>query len=213
MVAMNNENHPMTSDGSMLERERISALVDGQLAEPEFSTTVQAMRGRAELLETWRVYHLSGEVLRASQPLTALDSTAFVARLRGRLQPLSPEPVDRLIDASTQDSPLVVTRSAANDGQFRWKMAAGLASLAAVLAVFWGMTERAGQTDAQLARTSAAAPGVQAAADVQVPGVLIRDARLDELLAAHKQFGSSSALQTPAGFLRNATLETSSPSR
>ena len=76
MVAMNNENHPMTSDGSMLERERISALVDGQLAEPEFSTTVQAMRGRAELLEAWRVYHLSGEVLRASQPLIALDSTA-----------------------------------------------------------------------------------------------------------------------------------------
>ena len=29
----------------------------------------------------------------------------------------------------------------------------------------------------------------------------------DELLAAHKQLGGNSALQMPAGFLRNATFE------
>ena len=39
------------------------------------------------------------------------------------------------------------------------------------------------------------------------PQVMIRDPRLDELLAAHKQFGGTSALQMPAGFLRNATFE------
>jgi sigma-E factor negative regulatory protein RseA len=37
--------------------------------------------------------------------------------------------------------------------------------------------------------------------------VMIRDPRLDELLAAHKQFGGASALQMPAGFMRNATIE------
>jgi len=41
--------------------------------------------------------------------------------------------------------------------------------------------------------------------------VMLRDPRLDELLQAHKQFGSTSALQMPAGFLRNATFE--EPSR
>ena len=39
------------------------------------------------------------------------------------------------------------------------------------------------------------------------PQVMIRDPRLDELMAAHKQFGGTSALQMPAGFLRNATFE------
>ena len=39
------------------------------------------------------------------------------------------------------------------------------------------------------------------------PQVMIRDRRLDELMAAHKQFGGTSALQMPAGFLRNATFE------
>jgi sigma-E factor negative regulatory protein RseA len=38
-------------------------------------------------------------------------------------------------------------------------------------------------------------------------GAMIRDSRLDALLAAHRQFGGTSALQMPAGFLRNATFE------
>jgi sigma-E factor negative regulatory protein RseA len=38
-------------------------------------------------------------------------------------------------------------------------------------------------------------------------GVMIRDPALDEFLAAHRQLGGASALQTPAGFLRNATFE------
>ena len=36
---------------------------------------------------------------------------------------------------------------------------------------------------------------------------MIRDPQLDELLAAHRQLGGASALQMPAGFLRNATFE------
>jgi sigma-E factor negative regulatory protein RseA len=38
-------------------------------------------------------------------------------------------------------------------------------------------------------------------------GLMIRDARLDELLAAHRQLGGASALQMPAGFVRNATFD------
>jgi len=37
--------------------------------------------------------------------------------------------------------------------------------------------------------------------------VLVRDARIDEYLAAHKQFGGSTALGVPSGFLRSATYE------
>jgi sigma-E factor negative regulatory protein RseA len=37
--------------------------------------------------------------------------------------------------------------------------------------------------------------------------VMLRDPQLDELLAAHRQLGGGSALQTPAGFLRNATFD------
>jgi sigma-E factor negative regulatory protein RseA len=39
-------------------------------------------------------------------------------------------------------------------------------------------------------------------------GPMVRDARLEEMLAAHKEVGGMSALQVPSGFLRNATFET-----
>jgi len=39
-------------------------------------------------------------------------------------------------------------------------------------------------------------------------GKLIRDARLDRYLAAHKQFAGTSALGVPSGFLRSATVDT-----
>jgi len=62
----------------------------------------------------------------------------------------------------------------------------------------------------QLASNAVPTSGVRAVA-VSLPGddraVMLRDPRLDELLAAHKQAAGASALQTPAGFLRNATFE------
>lgn len=57
-------------------------------------------------------------------------------------------------------------------------------------------------------RATAQGAPVVAVADADGQQVMIRDPRLGELLAAHKQFGSTSALQMPAGFLRNATFET-----
>jgi sigma-E factor negative regulatory protein RseA len=36
---------------------------------------------------------------------------------------------------------------------------------------------------------------------------LIRDARLDRYLAAHKQFAGTSALGVPSAFLRSATVD------
>ena len=38
--------------------------------------------------------------------------------------------------------------------------------------------------------------------------VMLRDARLDELLAAHPQYSSAPNLQMPASFLRNASFAT-----
>lgn len=53
---------------------------------------------------------------------------------------------------------------------------------------------------------SAMAASASTAGNEAVP-VMIRDPHLDELLAAHKQMGGTSALQMPSGFLRNATFE------
>ncbi|MCZ8254264.1 MAG: anti-sigma factor, partial [Polaromonas sp.] len=94
---------------------------------------------------------------------------------------------------------------AANDGNFRWKLVAGIASLAAVSAIAWNATGLlAPATAPQLAQ----APVSQQVVVASPQGPVVRDARLEELLAAHKQLGGTSALQEPSGFLRNATFET-----
>ena len=67
-------------------------------------------------------------------------------------------------------------------------------------------------TGSSLSRPLAAPQATQVAKVEQAgPQVMIRDPHLDALMAAHKQFGGTSALQMPAGFLRNATFE--GPSR
>lgn len=49
-----------------------------------------------------------------------------------------------------------------------------------------------------------------ALAPIVADGKMIRDARLDRYLAAHKQFAGSSALGVPSTFLRSATVESGS---
>lgn len=185
--------------------EMISALADGQLQGIEFAQAVQAVTGDDEALATWHAYHLIGDVLRSGELAASSSPAAFVARLQERLSAEVPVSV-----AETVVRPVVVgAQPAANDGSFRWKLLAGFASLAAVAAIVWNTAGGlGGNGQAELAKAGPAQPPQQAVAAAGAEGqVMIRDSRLDELLAAHRQFGGNSALQMPAGFLRNATYE------
>jgi len=216
-------NDALKSDGlvggtvvsDLARREQLSALADGQLTGQELEQAL-TFATQAEGESTWQLYHLVGDVLRSSD-LAAPANPDFMARLRGELAKevpvVRPQPL-------VPSNPVVASsmKDAANASVFRWKMVASFASLAAVAAIGWtswtglqGMGG-AGGGHGQLAMSTeavsnpAAAPTL-AVADADGQQVMIRDPRLDELLAAHKQFGSTSALQMPAGFLRNATFE------
>ena len=93
-----------------------------------------------------------------------------------------------------------VEAAAANDGNFRWKLVAGLASATAALAVGWSVLSATGAGPFAGPQLAAAPTGAPQA-------VMLRDPQLDELLAAHRQHGDATALQMPTGFLRNATFE------
>jgi sigma-E factor negative regulatory protein RseA len=139
-----------------------------------------------------------GEVLRTGRAGTGVSQEAFLAKLRVRLQE------EQAVAAPAPR--LVVVRSAqpaAND--WLWKLAAGVASVAAVAAVGWNMWGGAasGSAQPQLASAPAAQPAVLEASAAP----MIRDPRLDKLLAAHRQLGGATALGTSSGFLRNATFE------
>lgn len=190
------------------QREQLSALVDGDLQGAEFSRALEFAQ-QQEGRDTWHLYHLVGDVLRSPELAGGTDSRDFLSRLRDSLA-AEPAPLPAQPDSLQQIVlPEAEAAQAANASVFRWKMVAGFASLAVVAAVgwnSWGYLQGNQPVAAQLAVATPASPQALAVADGTAP-VMIRDPRLDELLAAHKQFGSTAALQMPAGFLRNATFE------
>lgn len=188
-------------------QELISAMADGQLRGADFARGVEAAAGDPAALEAWHTYHLIGDVLRCGEFTAGTLPAAFLARLQSRLKreqpPIAGTPGPRAL-AAPAGEPFHERRVAANDAAFRWKLVAGFASLAAMAAVGWTLFAGfAGKgAEAQLAN---AQPATVLAGTER--GVMIRDPRLDEFLAAHRQLGGASALQMPAGFLRSATFE------
>lgn len=201
---------------SMQTKELLSALADGQLGGEDFATALKTCveeQSAQSALASWNAYHLIGEVMRSPAPVVRATDMAFVSRLNQRLaqEPLV-SVMPRSLGVESVVSELSHHRSpASNEGMFRWKLVAGLASLAAVSAIAWNASSlQTPESPAQLAQ--------QASEPRQVlmpspQGPVVRDARLEELLAAHKQLAGTSALQEPSGFLRRATFETSQTAR
>ena len=205
-----------------LERfQQVSDLMDGRLQGQDFARAVELACNDPQVLAAWTSYHLVGDVLRDGAVAASAASPGLLARVRDALAQEVPAQQIRVSDVSARaEQAVALVRPAANDS--RWRLLAGLASVAAVGAIVWGLAGRVGGLDgevrdgAQLAQaSSAAAIAPQAVAITQSaessPQVMIRDPHLDALLAAHKQFGGASALQMPTGFVRNATFE--GPSR
>jgi sigma-E factor negative regulatory protein RseA len=192
-------------------RELVSALADGQLRGEEFASTIEWVGHSEDARLTWHAYHLVGDVLRSGEAVDSGGDAAFLTRLKLGLQreaPLAPreDAIDLVADYAISTAAGDINHLqnvSANDTSFRWKLLAGFASLAAVSIIGWQASSGWGD---QSAASQLAQGPVQTVAGGEAL-IMVRDPQLDALLAAHKQFGGTSALQMPAGFLRNATFE------
>lgn len=191
--------------------EFLSALADGELGghvtlniqqHPSHNNLHNNLHD--SLYADWNAYHTIGNVLRG--PSAAGSSAygadlAFLQRLTLRLKDEKIELPSPFIASGQVAQPHAAS---ANDTNFRWKMVASLAAFGAVASIAWTfMASPALGTLPQLAQRDAGTELVVASP----AGLMVRDARLEELLSAHKQLGSTS-LQAPSGFLRNAGFET-----
>ena len=205
-------------------RERLSALLDGELDTNAVTLACAQWRDSAESRATWHAYGLIGDALRSDDLAGhAARDAGFLAALRARManEPvvLAPQPREVLAEASLPAAP----RAAAAGGTRRWSwmaptaVAAGFVVVASVLSLSRpGLSlERADATS--VAQAPAPLPSAATLVGTAAPpaepqpfmasGQLIRDARLARYLAAHKQFAGSSALGVPSAYLRNATAE------
>lgn len=205
------------------QREQLSALADGALEGAELAEALNGAARSEDALATWEVYHLVGDVLRSSELAQPGDSD-LLARLRVQIaqeprRPAVPEAPPLVVApipaVQRRDAP-----EAANAALWRWRMVAGVASVAALVMGSWTVMGGLGSAEPTLGggavmASGSAAPSATpvATADVRVAGqgaapLMLRDPRLDELVAAQRQHGNPTAtLQMPADFLRNATFE------
>ena len=188
----------------------MSALADGELAGGEPAEACRSWAGNADARRDWHAWHLIGDVLR-SEDLAA--------------DPRRDRRLHAAIRVRLREEPVVLAPAASPaPARARWTvgaaMAAGFVFVVATFAVLRPGDAPAPAVVAQAERPSvppvvvATAPVATAApapADnepVVVDIRLIRDAKLDRYLAAHKQFAGSSALGVPSAFLRSATVDT-----
>lgn len=190
--------------------EWMSALADGQLQGDEFTQAMDALSNEGGAHDAWRTYHLIGDVLRAEKVSgSQAHDRAFLQAVQQRLaaEPVRPMAAQVPTEPIRQAAVPVPAKPAANDTAWRWKLVAGFASVAAVGVVGWNL---AGPYLGNTPSAVLAQGGSPQTIRVMTPqGVLLRDPQLDDLLAAHKQYGGASALQTSTGFLRNATFDAS----
>lgn len=188
-------------------RRWLSALADGDADAAQAGCDL--WRQDAEARRTWHAYHLIGDVLRSDELAgDPARDTAFLARLRERL---AAEPVPL--------APTPAASKAADGWRSRWLLpvaaAAGFVVVAGVLVVTRLAGPAGGIGEPVLAGGNPAGPGVTlvgsnpaapAAASPQVRAVLIRDARLDEMLRAHQAARGGMPVAVPGGVLRQVEV-------
>ena len=196
--------------------EDLSALADGELRGPALAEACERWRNDEASRSTWHMYHLIGDVLR-SEDLAggAARDRRFVAALRDRL---AAEPVVLAPHGLPRQAATVETYEGRHS-RWSWKatsaVAAGFVAVAGVVTVLRAPVSPpiAGGASqlATLAPSAASAPResrpVETRADVPATASaeMLRDAGLDQYLAAHKRFAGSTALGLPSSFLRSAT--------
>ena len=210
--------------------ERLSALADGESDASTVAWAADAWRSDASMRDRWHAYHQIGDLLRSDDfGSDAGHDEDFLKAFRARL---ADEPV---VMSPAASSPIMVAPVAAR-GRRRWRTVSASAAVAAGFVAVAGVmlvTQQTG-TDGSSPVLAAAptspsimsrpvvatvvaepprlasptAPLAVVAEPVLVSnGRMLRDARLQQYLSAHKQFGGSTALGVPSGFLRSETVE------
>ena len=162
--------------------ERISALMDGEVDEPELAPALVDLSGSGDLRHTWDIYHLIGDSLRGH----------FAPALAAKVS-------QRLISEPTVLAP----RRRETRGKIARLAFSAAAGAAGVALVVWlalpGLKPEAEQLAASAQRGSLPAASVAAVTPVAV-GV-------ENYLLAHQSFSPAGAMQGVAPYVRTVADE------
>lgn len=175
-------------------RAALSSLMDGEMAAGDGDAAFAAWRHDGQARASWHAYHLIGDVLR-SDDLAAdpARDERFLQSLRARLAaepvPLAPEPLPRAVAkaAEAEASPPAAAGSRRGWLVAPAAVAAGFVVVAGVLVASRLLSAEPAAEPVLAVAPARATP----AGDSQDAGTLVRDARLDRYLAAHRSLANS----------------------
>ncbi len=193
----------------------LCALVDGEVEAAEASEACSAWQHDPVQRCAWHAWHVAGDVLRSEELALGADSDArFLAAFRIRLA------AEAVVLAP---APLPDTAFAVRRRRVRWALPSAAAAGFVLVAGTFVAMRPGGVADTkpvEVAAVPAAEVRVASTPSVVTPTPtaletaapankvrLMRDARLDRYLAAHKQFAGSTAPAWSQATLRNATVE------
>jgi sigma-E factor negative regulatory protein RseA len=173
-------------------RQKISALVDGELDDSAAEETFRSLAGGGEALETWCTYHLISDAMRDSRLL----SKGFAARVAERL---SAEPT--------------VLARAGRAERATWLALSAAASVAAVALVGWlafGPLPGGDAGPAPVARIEQAPARAPVAMQ---PAIVPLPSAAHDYLLAHQGYSPRVSLQGMASYVRSVSDEVPAEAR
>jgi sigma-E factor negative regulatory protein RseA len=179
---------------TVVTKDRISQLMDGELDEGSAAEVIGQLSRDGEAAEAWRSYHLIGDALRGTAPL----SEGFAARVSWKLA----------------DEPTVLAPGRAGQQRpepRRWFTASALAaSLAAVALVGW--MAFAPQNPMVPAPTLVQAPVAPKQVEAK-PNIVPLPTAANDYLLAHQGFSPRVSLQGMAPYVRTVSEQVVEPRR
>lgn len=160
-------------------KERISVLMDGELDDKSAAAAIQALGSEREARDAWRAYHMIGDLMRGSSPL----SDDFSARIAWKLA----------------GQPTVLAPGRIKPEPRRWFTASAVAaSVAAVALVGW----------LALAPQPQVVPAPLAEAKPEAPAMVPLPSAANDYLLAHQGFSPRVSLQGMAPYVRTVSEHT-----
>ena len=160
-------------------KERLSVLMDGELDDKSAAAAIQVLGSEREARDAWRSYHMIGDLMRGSAPLSA----DFSARIAWKLA----------------EQPTVLAPGRIRPEPRRWFTASAVAaSFAAVALVGWMAFAP------QPALTPTLAPVAQVKPEV-APVMVPMPSAANDYLLAHQGFSPRVSLQGMAPYVRTVS--------
>lgn len=175
--------------------DRVSALMDGELDEPQARQLIVGISQQGELRERWDTFHLIGDTLRGDCGLSA----DFGKRLSQRL---------------AQEPTILAPRRYTAKRVMTYALSAA-ASLCAVALVAWtALSSNSPMApQPQLAQVQQPAQPAIVAAPVVQPVSIPGEGNMNEYLLAHQAFSPSTAIQGGIPYIRSVSARQSAQAR